>query len=259
MRDGETGLRVCGVTVRRRGVTVLDGAELTAPPATVTGLVAREADAATVLADVICGLVRPARGGIRLDGADLTRAAPHERTRRGVARTFRRPALFGGLTVWENVLVAAETHALTREMPGRTRRDRRRRRREARRKAGRVADALLERVGIAAYARLRAGRVPPDVARLAELARALATGPRLLVLDEPSAGLPVPRSRALEVLLRDLAAEGPAVLLIERDLEPMIGVCDVLHLMSGGRVVTSGSPFEVWQACRRRPATAVGR
>ncbi|MEU6040079.1 ATP-binding cassette domain-containing protein [Actinomadura sp. NPDC047616] len=259
MRDGEPGLRVCGVTVRRRGVTVLDGADLTAQPATVTGLVGPDDAGAAALADVVCGLLRPACGSVHLDGADLVRRAPRLRGRRGVARTFRRPEVFRGLTVRENVLVAAQAHALTREVPGRSRRDRRRIRRAALREAGTVADALLERLGITAYAARRAGRVPPGVARLVELARALAADPRLLVLDEPSAGLSVPQTRALEVLLREVAAEGPAVLLIERDLELMMGVCDRLHLMRAGRVVASGSPFEVRETCRPRPAPVAGR
>ncbi|MFC7733927.1 ATP-binding cassette domain-containing protein [Actinomadura keratinilytica] len=258
MRDAEPGLCVCGVTVRRRGVTVLDGADLTAPPATVTGVVGPDGPGAAALADVVCGRLRPACGSVRLDGADLTRRLPVPRPRRGVARTFRRPAVLRGLTVRENVLVAVRAHALLRDVPGRARRDRRRIRRAAWHGAGPVADALLERLGIAAYAGRRAGRVPPGVARLVELARALAADPRLLVLDEPSAGLSVAQLRALEVLLREVAAEGPAVLLIERDLEPMLGVCDQLHLLRGGRIVASGSPFEVRATCRPRPAPVAG-
>ncbi|RMI34603.1 ABC transporter ATP-binding protein, partial [Actinomadura harenae] len=108
-----------------------------------------------------------------------------------------------------------------------------------------TADVLLARLGIAEHAAHRVGAVPPEVARLAELAGALATRPRALVLDEPSAGLGEAASRSLEVLLRDLAAEGLAVVLVERDLERVLGVCDTVHVLARGRVVACGPPAEV--------------
>ncbi|WP_344455885.1 ATP-binding cassette domain-containing protein [Actinomadura kijaniata] len=239
------GLRAMGVTVRFGGTTAVDGAALTAPPGTVTGLVGPAGSGKTTLCDVLTGLCRPARGTVRLDGAELTGRPPHERARCGLARTFQRPTAFWSLTVRENVRLAAEIHAVTRRPPGRSARDRWRRRRAARHAAGEVADELLERVGIAAYAQRPAGSVPPEVARLLELARALAARPRALVLDEPWADLSEPRGRALEVLVRDLAAEGPAVLLTGSDLEALIGVCDVLYVLDAGRVVASGPPVEV--------------
>ncbi|MFV2179822.1 hypothetical protein ACFHW3_42775, partial [Actinomadura sp. LOL_011] len=93
---------------------------------------------------------------------------------------------------------------------------------------------------------------PLTALRLAELARALAADPSVLLLDEPWTGLPERRSRALEVLLRDLAAEGLAVLVAGHDLEPVLGVCDVVHVLHGGRVVASGPPAEVRANARVR-------
>ncbi|MBO2447515.1 ABC transporter ATP-binding protein [Actinomadura barringtoniae] len=252
--DEHRGLEASGITVRFGGVTAVDGAGLEAPPGTVTALIGPNGAGKTTFFDVVTGLRRPAGGTVHFEGADLTGRAPHERARRGIARTFQRPEVFGALTVRENVQVAAEIHAATRDVPGRTRADRWRRRRAARRQTGEAADALLERLGIAQYAQCRAGTVPAGVARLVELARALATGPRLLLLDEPSAGLPVPASRSLECLLRDLAADGLAVLLVEHDMDQVMGVCDVLYVLDSGRVIASGPPVEVRSNPRVREA-----
>ncbi|TDC03351.1 ABC transporter ATP-binding protein [Actinomadura bangladeshensis] len=246
------GLQVSGVTVRFGGLTAVDGAGLTAPPGAVTGLVGPDGAGKTTLCDVIAGLRRPAAGTVRLGDADLTGSAARERARRGIARTSPGPA--GSRTVRETVRAAAARHALTREYPGRTARDRWRRRLDARRDAGPRAEEILARVGIAEYAERCARAAPPGVALLTGLARALAAEPAVLLLDEPWAGMPARHARALEVLLRDLAAEGLAVLVVERELEPVLGVCDVLHVLDGGRVIAAGAPAEVRADPRVRDA-----
>lgn len=248
------GLRVRDVTVRFGPLTAVDGAGLTAPPGTVTGLVGPSGAGKTTLCDVITGLRRPAAGAVLLDDADLTRCAARERARRGIARTFQRAGATGSATVREAVQAAAARHAMTREQPGRTARDRWRRRFEARRDAGAVADALLARVGIQDHADRTARDAPPGVAGLTDLARALATDPAVLVLDEPWTGLPERHARALEVLLRDLAGEGLAVLVVEDEIEPVLGVCDVLHVLDDGRVIAAGPPAEVRTDPRVRDA-----
>lgn len=241
------GLLVAGVTVRFGGVTAVDGAALSALPGTVTGLVGPRGAGKTTLIDVIAGMRRPAAGTVLLDGAELTgRAAP------GVACAGERPGPFGRATVHEHVRAAADRHARKESYAGRSVRDRRRRRRDARRDTGRRADELLSRVGVAEYAGRRAGSVPAEVARLADVARALAAEPAVLLLDEPWAGLPVRRSRALEVLVRDIAAEGVAVLVTADALEPVMGVCDVVHMLDGGRTVVAGPPAEVRDLTRYR-------
>ncbi|WP_329520880.1 ATP-binding cassette domain-containing protein [Spirillospora sp. NBC_01491] len=253
------GLVASGVTVRFGGVTVLDGAGLDAPPATVTGLIGPDGAGKSTFLDVLAGLRRPSGGTVHLGGADVTSDSAGERARRGLVRALPRPGTFaesGALTVRESVQVAVEIHAMAR---GTRRRWRRTARRESGAGTGAAADELLARVGIAEHAGRRAGTVPAGVARLLGLARALAAEPAVLLLDEPLAGLPVPESRSLEVLLRDLAAEGPAVLLAEPDLEPVMGVCDVLHVLDHGRVVVSGPPALVRSDPRAgdaRPGTA---
>ena len=246
------GLRVRDVTVRFGRLTAVDGAALTAPPGTVTGLVGPDGAGKTTLCDVIAGLRRPAAGTVHLGGADLTGSAARERARRGIARAAPAPA--GSRTVREAVRAAAARHALTREQPGRTARDRWRRRLDARRDAGPRADEIIARLGMEEYADRCARTAPPGIALLTGLARALAADPAVLLLDEPWAGLPERRARALEVLLRDLAAGGLAVLVVERELEPVLGVCDVLHVLDCGRMIAAGAPAEVRADPRVRDA-----
>ncbi|URN03818.1 ATP-binding cassette domain-containing protein [Actinomadura madurae] len=248
------GLLVRDVTVRFGRLTAVDGAGLTAPPGTVTGLIGPNGAGKTTLCDVITGLRRPVAGTVHLGGADLTGSAARERARRGIARTFQRPRRAGAATVRETVRAAAARHAMTRGYPGRTARDRWRFRWEARRDAAGRADALLARVGIEEYAGESARSAPPGVARLMDLARALATEPAVLLLDEPWQDLPERNARALEVLLRDLAAEGLTILLAGHELEPVLGVCDALHVLDGGRVIAAGAPAEVRADPRVRDA-----
>ncbi|MFA1550356.1 ATP-binding cassette domain-containing protein [Actinomadura chokoriensis] len=245
------------MTVRFGRLTAVDGAGLTAPPGAVTGLVGPDGAGKTTLCDVITGLRRPAAGTVHLGDADLTGSAARERARRGIARTVRQPS--GAATVRDTVRAAAARHAMAREYAGRTARDRWRRRLDARRDAGLRADEVLARVGIEEYAEQCARTAPPGVALLTDLARALTTEPAVLLLDEPWAGLPVRHARALEVLLRDLACEGLAVLLAERDLEPVLGVCDVVHVLDGGRVIAAGPPAEVRADSRVRGAYLADR
>jgi branched-chain amino acid transport system ATP-binding protein len=244
MRNDE-GLRVRGVTVRFGGRAVVDDASLWARPGTVTGLAGPVGAGKTTLLDVLAGVRRPTLGTVRLDGADLTRAAPRERARRGIARASRGAGAPAGRTVREAVRQAAERHARIRPVPGRTARDRWHRRRAARRASVEVADALLERVGLAGHADRPVSTVPPGVGRLLTLAGALATEPRVVLLDEPFADLTVEETRALEVLLRELAAEGPAILLAEPDVDTVVGVSDELYVLDSGRLVASGPPFQV--------------
>ncbi|POM22445.1 Lipopolysaccharide export system ATP-binding protein LptB [Actinomadura rubteroloni] len=238
------GLRATGLTVRFGALTVLHDVDLAVPPGAVTGLVGPPGAGKTAFADAVTGLVRAA-GTVRLDGADLTGAAPRVRARHGLARTSAAAAPFGSLTVRDNVRAAVEIHARTRPVAGRGWRDVRSRRKALRQASGATADALLARTGIAAHAGRAASAVPPGTARLLDIARALATRPRVLLLDDPSAGLPVPAARALEVLLRELAAEGVAVLVADRDLDRVLGVCDTLYVLDRGRVVAAGPPARV--------------
>jgi branched-chain amino acid transport system ATP-binding protein len=226
-------LEVRDVTVRFGGVTAVRGACLDAASGAVTGLIGPNGAGKTTLFNVVTGLCAPTTGTVSFAGEDITRRATHERARRGIARTFQRLEAFGSLSVRENVLVAAEIHRLSAA------------RRGYRESPARVAGRLIERVGLDRYADRPADRVPTGVARLLELARALALAPRLLLLDEPSSGLSTAETRSFGALLRELAAEGKAVLIVEHDMDLIMRVCDDLHVLNFGEVIASGPPADV--------------
>jgi len=220
-------LSVVDVTVRFGGVTAVSGASLSAEAGQVTGLIGPNGAGKTTLFNVITGLQRPTGGEVRFAGRDITGLPTHERARRGIARTFQRLEAFGSLTVWENVLVAAELHRARGETPAQ------------------VADRLLRRVGLRGYAERPADTVPTGVARLLELARALALEPRLLLLDEPSSGLSGGETESFGGLLRELAADGTGVLIVEHDMDLIMQVCDRIHVLNFGEVIASGRPHEI--------------
>ena len=223
-------LHVDQVVVRFGGVTAVDHAEFTAEPGSITGLIGPNGAGKTTCFNVISGLQRPTSGRVRFDGHDVTSKSVDARARRGMGRTFQRLEAFGSLTVRENVLVALDINHGVRALF---------------RRGQQQADALLERVGIASYADDRADSVPTGAARLLELARALACEPRLLLLDEPSSGLDETETGDFGDLLRELAGDGVAVLMVEHDMDLVMGVCDAIHVLDFGRIISCGTPAEV--------------
>jgi len=223
-------LRVEDVSVWFGGVRALSGVTLDAPAGEVTGLIGPNGAGKTTLFDVVTGLQPPGEGRVLLEDADVTATAPHTRSRLGIARTFQRLEVFGTLSVAENVLVAAEM-----------RRGWSRERLDARA----VAREAVERVGLSEVADVRVDRLPTGRTRLVELARALATRPRLLLLDEPSSGLTEVETLGLAQLLRELAASGLGVLLVEHDMSLVMGASDRVHVLELGRVIATGTPADV--------------
>jgi len=216
-------LRVEGIDVQFGGVRALWGVDLGVAPGAVTGLIGPNGAGKTTLFNVVTGLQAPSRGRVLLGGRDITTAKPQRRARMGIGRTFQRLELFGTLTARENVLMAAETRRSAGEGG-----------------AAVWADSLLERVGLTAVADQPADLLPTGLARLLELARALATRPRLLLLDEPSSGLDEQETDQLGRVLTDLAAEGMAVLLVEHDMRLVMGVCSGVTVLDFGRVIAEG-------------------
>ena len=220
-------LRVEETSVRFGGVQALDEVSLEVPGGQVTGLIGPNGAGKTTLFNVVTGLQRPDRGRVLLDGVDVTGRSARHRARRGLGRTFQRLEIFGSLTVVDNVLVAVENQ-------GHRGRDARRR-----------ASELLERVGIGAEASTRADILPTGLARLLEVARALACQPKVLLLDEPSSGLDSTESAALSGLIGALAGEGLAVLLVEHDVEMVMRLCRLIHVLDFGRVIATGTPDDI--------------
>ncbi|MDT4891441.1 MAG: hypothetical protein QOE97_476 [Pseudonocardiales bacterium] len=224
-------LEVSGVTVRFGGVTAVDNASLSVEAGSITGLIGPNGAGKTTLFNVITGLQPPTRGRVRFRGHDVTRNSPDSRAKAGMARTFQRLEAFGSLTVRENILVAREIHAGVRSW--------------FTRKQDGVVDELIDRVGVGRYAHHRADSVPTGVARLLEMARALAIEPRLLLLDEPSSGLDESETAAFGDLLVDLASDGTAILMVEHDMELVMGVCHLIHVLEFGRVIATGTAAEI--------------
>jgi branched-chain amino acid transport system ATP-binding protein len=223
-------LEVDDVVVQFGGVTAVDHASFAAHAGRITGLIGPNAAGKTTCFNVISGLQRPTRGAVRFDGRTVTRLPVHRRARRGMGRTFQRLEAFGSLSVRENVRVALDIHRGPIGWVRPTSAD---------------VDGLLERVGITAYAGERADSIPTGTARLLELARCLAGDPRLLLLDEPSSGLDETETDAFGALLRELTAEGRGILMVEHDMDLVMGVCDDLHVLDFGSVIASGPPAAI--------------
>ncbi|KAA1416406.1 ABC transporter ATP-binding protein [Nocardioides humilatus] len=225
-----TLLEVDRVVVRFGGVTAVNEASFTADGGAITGLIGPNGAGKTTCFNVISGLQKPTKGKVHFQGRSITSSAVHRRARKGIGRTFQRLEAFGSLSVRDNVRVAFDIHRGFRGVlkPGAA-----------------DVEALLERVGISDYAGERADAIPTGAARLLELARCLACDPHLLLLDEPSSGLDEAESEAFGALLRELAAEGRGILMVEHDMDLVMNVCDTIHVLDFGEVIASGSPAEI--------------
>ncbi|HVT41637.1 MAG TPA: ABC transporter ATP-binding protein [Acidimicrobiales bacterium] len=223
-------LQVAEAEVRFGGVHALRGVDLAVDAGAVTGLIGPNGAGKTTCFNAICGLQSLNRGRVTFNGTDMTNLKPHKRARLGIARTFQRLEVFGSLSVRENVLAAAEI---------------RRRWSHDRSNAAANAQAVLGLVGLADLADRAADTLPTGQARLLELARALATRPRLLLLDEPSSGLSDTESEELGDLLCQLADAGMGVLLVEHDMELVMRICTHINVLDFGAVLTVGSPAEI--------------
>jgi branched-chain amino acid transport system ATP-binding protein len=220
-------LEVRDVAVRFGGVQALDDVTFTVAEGAVTGLIGPNGAGKTTLFNVVTGLQSPNAGRIVLDDRDITNVRPHRRARLGMARTFQRLETFGTLSVRDNVLVAAEMRrGWSRD--GSSPRQ--------------VTTEILEQIGLTTVEDERVDTLPTGMARLVEVARALASRPRLLLLDEPSAGLNEGETTALGALLVRLAETGLGVLLVEHDMRFVMGTCTHIHVLDFGRIIASGDP-----------------
>ena len=220
------------VTVRFGGLTAVSKVSLDLQDGQIIGLIGPNGAGKTTLFNVATGMQEPNAGRILVDGKDVTGARPHQFARLGLARTFQRLEVFGSLTVRDNIRVAAELH----------------RRRWARTGAGRpdvITETIIEHLGLQAVASTRAELLPTGTARLVEVARALATQPRVLLLDEPSSGLSASETETFATLLRGLASTGIAILVVEHDMGFIMNLCHHIVVLDAGQVIATGTPAEV--------------
>ena len=220
------------ITVRFGGLLAVNKVSLDLQDGQIIGLIGPNGAGKTTLFNVATGMQEPNEGRIFVDGRDVTGARPHQFARLGLARTFQRLEVFGSLTVRDNIRVAAQLH----------------RRRWARTGAGSpdvITDTIIEHLGLQAVASTRAELLPTGTARLVEVARALATQPRVLLLDEPSSGLSASETETFATLLRGLASTGIAILVVEHDMGFIMNLCHHIVVLDAGQVIATGTPAEV--------------
>jgi len=226
-RPGES-LRASSVSRSFEGVQALDGVTLEVGSGEVVGLIGPNGAGKSTLVNVVTGFDRPDSGSVHLGDEDVTRWTPHRRGRSGLARTFQHSHAFRALSVRENVEVAAlGVGAGTRE-------------------AARRAESLLARLGLQRYAGTPASSLSHGDERRLGVARALATEPRFLLLDEPAAGLPEAEVPDFAAIVRSVSTDDDAgVLLIDHNMALIKEVCDRICVLDQGRVLAEGTPVEI--------------
>jgi ABC-type branched-subunit amino acid transport system ATPase component len=233
-------LQIRGITKSFGGFVAIRDASLVAEPGCVTSLIGPNGAGKTTLFHCISGIVPPDAGEVLLDELNLKGMTPDRRARTGMARTFQILELFGGLSVFENLQVAVEgrtTNRIWRDLFSLRHPDdplvRQR------------VQEVLDLVGIAHLAQRSAGSLPTGLSRLVELARALCTDPRVLLLDEPASGLSGPETDRLHGVLASLADLGLTILLVEHDIDLVMSLSKKIYVLEFGTMIASGTPSEV--------------
>ena len=234
-------LATSGLTRRYAGLVAVDGVDLAVPDGGVHAVIGPNGAGKTTLFNLVSGLVAPSSGTIRFAGADITRLAADRRARLGVARTFQNIRVFGAMTLLENALTGLHPRltsslvGIVARLPGF--------RREERHAVARAREALAL-VGLASRAEERASALSYGDQRRLEIARAMAGGPRLLLLDEPAAGMNPAETVALSALIRTIVGTGTTVLLVEHDMHFVMNLSDSVTVLNFGRRIFSGPPAE---------------
>lgn len=222
-------LEVSGLTRRFGGLVAVDDISLSLRPGEIMGLLGPNGSGKSTVLNLISGALRPDRGSVRLNGHEISAAAPYRIARLGVARTFQLVRVLGSLNCRENVLAGL---AFGREaLWGKAAQQR--------------ADELLARVGLAARVRIATGELTYIDQKRLELARALALDPRLLLLDEWLAGLNPTELQEGIALVRSLRGEGMTILLVEHVMDAIRSLCDRCVVMNAGRKIAEGAPDAV--------------
>jgi branched-chain amino acid transport system ATP-binding protein len=240
--EGETLLQTQDLTVKFGGLTALDAVTFGIKRGEILGLIGPNGAGKTTCFNAITGVYRPSSGSVTFDGAPLGKIKRYQITRRGIARTFQNIRLWGEMTALENVIVGTDARHQT-SVPGALLRTARHRREE--KSAIEKAAALLQFVGIAHRGEEKAKNLPYGDQRRLEIARALATEPKLLCLDEPAAGFNPSEKAALIELIRAIRDDGYTVLLIEHDMRLVMGVTDRIVVLEFGRKIADGLPAEI--------------
>jgi ABC-type branched-subunit amino acid transport system ATPase component len=232
-------LELSGIAKHFGGIRAVDDLGLSVAKGEILGLIGPNGSGKSTTVNLICGLYPVTAGRVLLDGRDITDLPTHRRLSEGIARTFQNIRLFGGLTVWQNLWVAqnAPTHRKERGFLARWLGGSRRAREETER--------LLEFAGLAHRKDDLATNLAFGEQRRLELARALATRPSLLLLDEPAAGMNAEEIAALDERIRELKRQGYTIVLIEHHMELVMAVSDRVCVLNFGRKIAEGTAAEV--------------
>lgn len=233
-------LELTGVRKRFGGVTAVGGVDLAVPRGAIMGLMGPNGAGKTSLVNVITGFYTPDEGQVLFDGTDLAGMAPHHISRRGVTRTYQNVRLLSGFTVLEQVVAGMYASRKASSLSSLVFWPRERRERQ---ECLERADELLTRVGVTERHEL-AENLPYGTQRRVEIARALATDPQLMLLDEPTAGMNREESVEIGELMRSIRDQGCTVLVVEHNMRLILDYCDAAYVMSFGEVLAHGTPQE---------------
>ncbi len=235
-------LAVEGLTKRFGGVTAQDNISFSIEKGIVCGLIGPNGAGKTTLFNMITGIYRPDAGQVMFNGKDIRKKAVHQRVREGIARTFQHVELFSSMTLLENVLVGMHVRtkagfwgAITRLPPVK-------REEQA---AVKKAEELLCFTGLEAHALKPAGDLPVGLQKTAQIARALASDPLLLLLDEPAAGLNAVETEQLGQLIRRIKDKGVTMMLVEHDMSLAMGISDKIIVLDRGKKLAQGTPRQI--------------
>ena len=235
-------LKLASISKRFGGLSVLQDVNIEVPQGSIFGLIGPNGAGKTTVFNLITGLLAPTGGSLTFNGENLVGKKPHQITQMGIARTFQNIRLFGDMTAAENVMVGR--HVRTKAgLIGAVFRTKSAREEEA--SIEDWAHDLLEYVGIGKYANYTARNLSYGHQRRLEIARALATQPKLLALDEPAAGMNATEKVELRGLLDKIRSDGKTILLIEHDVKLVMGLCNRLTVLDYGKVIAQGLPQEV--------------
>jgi branched-chain amino acid transport system ATP-binding protein len=228
-------LTLSKISKRFGAIVIADGIDLALTEGEALGIIGPNGAGKTTLFGIMTGTIAPDAGRVLFDGQDITRASPEKRCRMGIARSFQIPQPFGGMTVFENLVVAAAFGSNKRE-----------------RDVYAHCAALLERCALTDKANRQAGSLTLLDRKRLELARALATEPRVLLLDEVAGGLIEHETAALVALVKDVRASGVSIIWIEHVVHALVAAVDRLVVLHGGALIAEGLPADVI----RRPQVA---
>jgi ABC-type branched-subunit amino acid transport system ATPase component len=236
-----SGLLVCDLAVRYGGLTAVNGVSLHAPPGRITGFIGPNGAGKTSTFNALSGLLRPSAGSVALDGRDITHASPVTRAKLGLGRTFQRMELCDALTVRQNIALGREAQLAgsspIRHLFGT---------RHERRDLDQRVEFAIELCGLGHLAGSLAGGLPTGQRRLIELARAVAGGFQILLLDEPSSGLDTRETARFGEILGELKrSAGVGILLVEHDMGLVMDICDHIYVIDFGQPIYDGTPEAV--------------